>query len=437
MLEYMEQYCTSIRQDASGTYIAVLKPEYAIEGCRVLKCDNIRLDRWVTINGSHVLIGRDGRIASGMGGKLNGKKFGAWFNPKKKGPLKLPKSYGTGRSTGKLEAREENGNLVKVKGKKVHFPNAVARGTRNVPQSMRTTINVLNTKRHNKDFQGFANQVYNEFDKAPKGTLINVGDNIYKRTGNGWQNKSKKNSKEVNTTVLANVAMLGEGVQVLRYPRHPKFKFDNTPPKQESGAFNPNKLVDIRADRSIENHVPTNALIDFTKAWKNPPTVAQLLRRKKALKAVRDYVIGEQYDDMRLKNSKRGKEFRDRLEYFIDHSPRHTGTIHRAVDVSQEEFAKYQSLIQKGSAFGANKVTSWSSEPSTTGATTPNPKKPCKIIFTKAGGFNKSASVKDIADDYTTERNEGEVIVSKTTSMRVKRVLMTGPGYMQVEVEEV
>ena len=95
MLEYMAKYCDSIRCDDDGVYVAVLKPEYAVDGLRVIKCDNatgdVRNDRWVTINGAHVLIGRDGRIAGGMGGKLNGKKFGSWFGFGKHRAMKLPK----------------------------------------------------------------------------------------------------------------------------------------------------------------------------------------------------------------------------------------------------------------------------------------------------------------------------------------------------------
>lgn len=83
MLEYMEQYCTSLRQDADGVYIAVLKPEYAADGYRVVKCDNItgdiKTDRWVTINGAHVLISdRSNKIIGGMGGKFNGMRMGKY-----------------------------------------------------------------------------------------------------------------------------------------------------------------------------------------------------------------------------------------------------------------------------------------------------------------------------------------------------------------------
>lgn len=434
MLEYMAKYCDSIRCDSDGVYVAVLKPEYAVDGLRVIKCDNVtgdvRNDRWVTINGAHVLIGRDGRIAGGMGGKLNGKKFGAWFGLGKHRAMQLPKSFGTGRAS-KMMERDVNGNYVKVKGKKVALkaPKGALR-SRELPPKMRTTINALNRERAGKRFtQGFRNNIIDAFENAPKGTQIRVGAKLVERTDRGWTYKGK----EVSVNTMSNMAMMGEHIYVEKYPKRQKFEFDKTPPKQETGAYNPNKLVDIRTKGdSYENfHAPADSLMTNTKNWKNPPTVAQLLRRRKAIKAAKEFANTENYEAVSNNRTAKGKQMNRQLEYFIDHSPRHTGTIHRAVDVSATEFGKYQKLIEKSSAFGTNSVTSWSSNPQTTGGA--NADKPYKIIFTKKDGFRKSASV----NDFAATQSDGEVIVSKSTSMRVKRVLMAGPGYMQVEVEEV
>ena len=71
MFDDIRGYCTSIRQDASGC-VAVLKPEHAIDGMRTLLWRN---DRWVTINGAHVLVGENGVVMGGAGGKFNGKNF--------------------------------------------------------------------------------------------------------------------------------------------------------------------------------------------------------------------------------------------------------------------------------------------------------------------------------------------------------------------------
>ena len=78
MLEYMDKYCESIRQDSDGTYIAVLKPKYAIDGMKVIRGDaaKINTDGWVTINGAHVLIDdKTFKVIGGAGGKFNGKVF--------------------------------------------------------------------------------------------------------------------------------------------------------------------------------------------------------------------------------------------------------------------------------------------------------------------------------------------------------------------------
>lgn len=71
MFEDIKSYCTSLREDADG-YVAILKPEYAVDGMRTLLW---RDDGWVTINGAHVLIDDKGVVIGGAGGKFNGKNF--------------------------------------------------------------------------------------------------------------------------------------------------------------------------------------------------------------------------------------------------------------------------------------------------------------------------------------------------------------------------
>lgn len=84
MINDVERYCVCIRQDSDGTYIAVLKPEYAVDGMRVLKSDGLRTDRWVTINGAHVMIGKGGVVTGGAGGRFNGKKISDFAGKKKR-----------------------------------------------------------------------------------------------------------------------------------------------------------------------------------------------------------------------------------------------------------------------------------------------------------------------------------------------------------------
>lgn len=74
-----------------GKYIAILNDNYRLDGSMIIEGDTIdsvvtdvlRADRWVTINGSHVLINdKTGKILAGMGGKFNGFLFGAQFADK-------------------------------------------------------------------------------------------------------------------------------------------------------------------------------------------------------------------------------------------------------------------------------------------------------------------------------------------------------------------
>ncbi len=126
MLGYMEKYCNSIRLDGNGTYIAVLKPEYAIDGVyRVIKCDDVtgdlKTDRWVTINGSHVLIDdRTNKITAGMGGKFNGMKVGEngtafkeWRNAANIRGKRLLKLKGKNKSTASNLVKEVGGSRIR------------------------------------------------------------------------------------------------------------------------------------------------------------------------------------------------------------------------------------------------------------------------------------------------------------------------------------
>lgn len=82
----------SMIYQVGGKYIAILKDDYRLDGSQIIEGNTYsevetaatRADRWVTINGAHVLIGKDNRIVGGMGGKFNGFPFGARFGDKGK-----------------------------------------------------------------------------------------------------------------------------------------------------------------------------------------------------------------------------------------------------------------------------------------------------------------------------------------------------------------
>lgn len=94
----MEERLVLIQKLRNDSYLAVLKDEYRYDGSSVIeaktmseltyKVNNAERvdDRWVTMNGAHVLIGGSGKIVGGAGGKFNGMTFGAKF-----------KDYGIGR----------------------------------------------------------------------------------------------------------------------------------------------------------------------------------------------------------------------------------------------------------------------------------------------------------------------------------------------------
>ncbi len=85
----MDKYCVKYRR-SSGKYLVVLNNGWRYDGSMVVEADNaLELeyklaqarydDRWVTMQGNHVLIGGNGRIKAGAGGRLKGRMFGMRF----------------------------------------------------------------------------------------------------------------------------------------------------------------------------------------------------------------------------------------------------------------------------------------------------------------------------------------------------------------------
>lgn len=85
----MEKYCIK-HILSNGKYLAVLNNGWRYDGSMVVEADNaLELeyklaqarydDRWVTMQGNHVLIGANERIKAGAGGRLNGRMFGMRF----------------------------------------------------------------------------------------------------------------------------------------------------------------------------------------------------------------------------------------------------------------------------------------------------------------------------------------------------------------------
>lgn len=82
---------TILKQKTADGYLAVLKDEYRYDGSQIVEAKTEqeldskiayaqeRADRWVTINGAHVLIDDRGMILGGAGGKFNGMRFNSRF----------------------------------------------------------------------------------------------------------------------------------------------------------------------------------------------------------------------------------------------------------------------------------------------------------------------------------------------------------------------
>lgn len=121
-----QKYCIKHKL-SNGTYLAVLNNGWRYDGSVVVEADTEREleykllqarydDRWVTLNGSHILIGGTGRIKSGAGGRLKGRMFGMNFSDyehgkKSKKGKKLIRVYKPMKKTG------ESKKVVAGKGK--------------------------------------------------------------------------------------------------------------------------------------------------------------------------------------------------------------------------------------------------------------------------------------------------------------------------------
>lgn len=81
----------ALKQKTADGYVAVLNNDWRYDDSQVIEAKSEaeldskiayaqeRADRWVTINGAHVLINNRGMIVGGAGGKLNGMRFNSRF----------------------------------------------------------------------------------------------------------------------------------------------------------------------------------------------------------------------------------------------------------------------------------------------------------------------------------------------------------------------
>ena len=85
---------------SGGACFAVLNEPYRLDGSLIIEGDSVasvtesamRADKWVTINGEHVLIGKGNTVIAGMGNKFNGRRLGRLSNSFRGRRVKLDKA---------------------------------------------------------------------------------------------------------------------------------------------------------------------------------------------------------------------------------------------------------------------------------------------------------------------------------------------------------
>lgn len=187
-----------------GKYIAILNENYRLDGSMIVEGDSMDSvvadimradDRWVTINGSHVLIGYNGRIKYGAGGIFNGKKFGTRFNGK--GPIKKPKIWGNGRRLKDIQA-EKRAEIMPTK-VQLNKLKSIARKTKNLKNEQLRIV----------DREG--NVVLEK-----KGDKISVTCTVGEMRAVAWGNISIHNHPAGGTFSPADLRQFGYGVTEIR-----------------------------------------------------------------------------------------------------------------------------------------------------------------------------------------------------------------------------
>lgn len=85
---------------SGGACFAILNEPYRLDGSLIVEGDSVasvtesamRADKWVTINGAHVLIGKGNTVIAGMGNKFNGRRLGRLSNSFRGRRVKLDKA---------------------------------------------------------------------------------------------------------------------------------------------------------------------------------------------------------------------------------------------------------------------------------------------------------------------------------------------------------
>lgn len=412
-------------------YIVILKDGYKHDGSAIIEGDTMESviadvvradDRWVTINGSHVLIGGSGRIKYGAGGAFNGKLFGTVFQdynrPKAKNGKRLVRPYN-------LTGRQKS--VAKPDKPKKEFAHKLGRlqGKNKLKETIKSYKYL---KEINTDIQhGNATA---EIDSLPTGSRLKlkIGNYVY---------RFKKNKKgEFDTTLngkpygimtadgitAGNDKSICKNLRVIGMPEQIAEK------KAKAGDFTVKEIgnrktyhPDYDADpyEIIENHLGKKL------------TDLQRDKVKKGISAITEYT-GVSYARIRRNKTQEAHEQNKVIDYVIEHSPSYKGTIYRGIHLKQKEFEELIKKVENGIPFDQKGVSSWSSDARTAKSFVDDYPGFCNVVFVSRNGFKRSTSIRHLSYN----QREDEVLVSRKTNMKAKRIIRASDNFLEIEVEE-
>lgn len=170
-------------------------------------------DRWVTMMGNHVLIGANGYIKGGAGGRLTGRKFGTVFKDYEKGKTKNGKTMVRWY---KLQGKKmvKSGHPVQVKGRG-------SKTSHKLSQKFNGYVNQLNAATGADNRNKIMNQMLNQM---PIGYGFTAGDYYIEKIGNDTLRSIHKSGKNTEITKFNNV---WTGMGLLSYLEKAKFEPDD------------------------------------------------------------------------------------------------------------------------------------------------------------------------------------------------------------------
>lgn len=89
--------------------------------------------------------------------------------------------------------------------------------------------------------------------------------------------------------------------------------------------------------------------------------------------------------------------------------------------------------VENGIPFDQKGVSSWSSDARTAKSFVDDYPGFCNVVFVSRNGFKRSTSIRHLSYN----QREDEVLVSRKTNMKAKRIIRASDNFLEIEVEEV